>query len=59
MWHVEWHLDVLALWALASTKETSKAEGLLKSIKSRCKLSHIFSYLQENSRSCYYTKFLS
>ncbi|THU65399.1 hypothetical protein C4D60_Mb05t03220 [Musa balbisiana] len=38
MWHVEWHLDVLALWALASTKETSKAEGLLKSIKSRFSL---------------------
>ncbi|CAD5170888.1 unnamed protein product [Musa acuminata subsp. malaccensis] len=38
MWHVEWHLDILALWALASTKETSKAEGLLKSIKSRFSL---------------------
>ncbi|CAL9093296.1 unnamed protein product [Musa textilis] len=38
MWHVEWHLDVLALWALASTKETSKADGLLKSIKSRFSL---------------------
>ncbi|XP_042461138.1 tetratricopeptide repeat protein 38-like isoform X1 [Zingiber officinale] len=35
IWHVEWLLDILALWALACTKETNRAEDLLHSIKSR------------------------
>ncbi|KAJ8637877.1 hypothetical protein MRB53_012144 [Persea americana] len=35
IWHKEWLLDLLALWALSSSKETHKAEDLLKSMKSR------------------------
>ncbi|XP_068637004.1 uncharacterized protein [Aristolochia californica] len=35
VWHMEWQLDVLALWALANTGEVNKAEELLKSLKSR------------------------
>eukprot|EP00262_Sarcandra_glabra_P003386 TRINITY_DN14063_c0_g1_i3.p1 TRINITY_DN14063_c0_g1~~TRINITY_DN14063_c0_g1_i3.p1 ORF type:complete len:476 (-),score=84.51 TRINITY_DN14063_c0_g1_i3:259-1686(-) len=35
IWHMEWLLDLLAIWALASTEETLKAEDLLKSMKSR------------------------
>lgn len=35
IWHVEWLLDILALWALACTKDTNRAEDLLHSIKSR------------------------
>ncbi|KAG9450381.1 hypothetical protein H6P81_010346 [Aristolochia fimbriata] len=35
VWHSEWLLDVLALWALAISGEVNKAEELLKSIKSR------------------------
>ncbi|KAJ9172130.1 hypothetical protein P3X46_015409 [Hevea brasiliensis] len=34
-WHLEWHLDLLILWALAKTGELSKAEDLLKGLKSR------------------------
>lgn len=34
-WHLEWHLDLLILWALAVTGELSKAEDLLKGLKSR------------------------
>ncbi|WOK99335.1 tetratricopeptide repeat protein 38 isoform X2 [Canna indica] len=34
-WHVEWLIDILALWALAWSKETTKAADLLESIKSR------------------------
>lgn len=34
-WYLEWHLDVLILWALAFTGELSKAEDLLKGLKSR------------------------
>lgn len=34
-WHVEWHLDLLISWALAKTGELSKAEDLLKGLKSR------------------------
>ncbi|XVE84929.1 hypothetical protein DITRI_Ditri17bG0051300 [Diplodiscus trichospermus] len=34
-WFMEWHLDVLILWALAFTKELSKAEDLLKGLKFR------------------------
>nr|GMD95655.1 tetratricopeptide repeat protein 38 isoform X1 [Ipomoea batatas]GME17606.1 tetratricopeptide repeat protein 38 isoform X1 [Ipomoea batatas] len=29
-WYLEWHLDVLTLWALACTGEVSKAEDLLE-----------------------------
>ncbi|XP_026666170.1 tetratricopeptide repeat protein 38 isoform X2 [Phoenix dactylifera] len=35
IWHMEWLLDLLALWALASTNKIHKAEDLLKSMKSR------------------------
>lgn len=38
IWHKEWLLDLLALWALSSSKETHKAKDLLKSMKSRCVL---------------------
>ncbi|KAK8522461.1 hypothetical protein V6N13_115428 [Hibiscus sabdariffa] len=34
-WFVEWHLDLLILWALAFTKELSKAEDLLNGLKLR------------------------
>lgn len=34
-WYLEWHLDVLILWALTHTGEISKAEELLKGLKSR------------------------
>ncbi|KAM5566600.1 tetratricopeptide repeat protein 38 [Rosa sericea] len=34
-WYIEWHLDVLVLWALANTGEISEAEELLKGLKSR------------------------
>ncbi|KAG2707321.1 hypothetical protein I3760_05G143400 [Carya illinoinensis] len=34
-WYIEWHLDSLILWALANTGELSKAEDLLKGLKSR------------------------
>ncbi|VVA27698.1 PREDICTED: tetratricopeptide [Prunus dulcis] len=34
-WYLEWHLDVLILWALANTGEISKAEDLLKGLTSR------------------------
>ncbi|KAI4328354.1 hypothetical protein L6164_020713 [Bauhinia variegata] len=34
-WYLEWHLDVLIVWALAETDEISKAEELLKGLKYR------------------------
>lgn len=34
-WYLEWHLDVLTLWALAYTKEFAKAEDLLQGLKNR------------------------
>ncbi|KAK9277114.1 hypothetical protein L1049_006653 [Liquidambar formosana] len=34
-WYVEWLLDLLILWALASTGDFVKAEDLLKGLKSR------------------------
>ncbi|KAH9709301.1 tetratricopeptide repeat protein 38 [Citrus sinensis] len=34
-WYLECHLDLLILWALANTGEVSKAEDLLKGLKSR------------------------
>ncbi|EXB63787.1 hypothetical protein L484_021058 [Morus notabilis] len=34
-WFMEWHFDVLILWALANAGEVSKAEDLLKGLKSR------------------------
>ncbi|XP_022735058.1 uncharacterized protein LOC111288436 [Durio zibethinus] len=34
-WFMEWHLDLLILWALAFTREFSKAEDLLKGLKFR------------------------
>ncbi|KAK7307153.1 hypothetical protein VNO77_39971 [Canavalia gladiata] len=34
-WYIEWHLDVLTVWALAKTGEISKAEDLLKGLKER------------------------
>ncbi|KAL3824189.1 hypothetical protein ACJIZ3_020218 [Penstemon smallii] len=35
LWFLEWHLDVLILWALSYTRKFSKAEDLLKGLKSR------------------------
>ncbi|KAG1347548.1 hypothetical protein COCNU_06G013770 [Cocos nucifera] len=35
IWHMEWLLDLSALWALASINKIHKAEDLLKSMKSR------------------------
>ncbi|XVF02307.1 hypothetical protein REPUB_Repub04eG0164400 [Reevesia pubescens] len=34
-WFIEWHLDLLILWALAFMGELSKAEDLLKGLKFR------------------------
>ncbi|XWS34929.1 hypothetical protein CRYUN_Cryun21dG0079600 [Craigia yunnanensis] len=34
-WFIEWHLDLLILWALAFNRELSKAEDLLKGLKFR------------------------
>ncbi|XP_015074708.1 tetratricopeptide repeat protein 38 [Solanum pennellii] len=34
-WYLEWHLDVLVLWALSYTGEVSKADELLEGLKSR------------------------
>lgn len=34
-WHLEWHLDLLILWALACTGKLSEAEELLESLKNR------------------------
>lgn len=34
-WNMDWLLDLLGLWALASSNEICKAEDLLKSMKSR------------------------
>lgn len=34
-WYIEWHLDLLTLWALGCTGEFSKAEDLLKGLKFR------------------------
>lgn len=34
-WFLEWHFDVLILWALANANELSKAEDLLKGLRSR------------------------
>ncbi|KAL5759637.1 hypothetical protein ACOSP7_018155 [Xanthoceras sorbifolium] len=34
-WYLEWHFDLLILWALAVTGELSKAEELLEGLKSR------------------------
>ncbi|KAE8023353.1 hypothetical protein FH972_009061 [Carpinus fangiana] len=34
-WYIEWHLDSLIGWALASTGDMYKAEELLKGLKSR------------------------
>ncbi|XP_048318690.2 uncharacterized protein LOC107428789 isoform X2 [Ziziphus jujuba] len=34
-WYLEWHFDLLILWALAYTNEISEAEDLLGALKSR------------------------
>lgn len=34
-WYIEWHLDLMILWALASTGEVVKAEDLLNGLKSK------------------------
>ncbi|KAJ4829720.1 hypothetical protein Tsubulata_035098 [Turnera subulata] len=34
-WFVDWHIDILILWALAKAGLTSKAEELLEGLKSR------------------------
>ncbi|KAK9116917.1 hypothetical protein Sjap_015864 [Stephania japonica] len=38
LWNLEWHFDILAVWALASTKREARAEDLLKTMKSRIHL---------------------
>ncbi|KAL9149420.1 hypothetical protein ABFS82_12G108900 [Erythranthe guttata] len=35
VWFLEWHLDILILWALSHTGELNKAEDLLNGLKSR------------------------
>ncbi|XAR64959.1 hypothetical protein NMG60_11008868 [Bertholletia excelsa] len=35
LWYLEWHFDILILWALAATGEIDKGEDLLKGLKSR------------------------
>ncbi|PSS13550.1 Tetratricopeptide repeat protein like [Actinidia chinensis var. chinensis] len=35
LWYLEWHLDVLVIWALVSTGAFDKGEELLKGLKSR------------------------
>ncbi|KAL8035660.1 hypothetical protein ABFX02_12G111800 [Erythranthe guttata] len=35
VWFLEWHLDILILWALSYMGELNKAEDLLKGLKSR------------------------
>ncbi|XP_074572396.1 uncharacterized protein LOC141828907 isoform X1 [Curcuma longa] len=49
VWHVEWLLDILALWALTCTNERNEAEGLLDSIKSR--FSTLSSQKQQSMRA--------
>ncbi|CAH8253428.1 unnamed protein product [Arabidopsis lyrata] len=34
-WYLEWHLDILIVWALAKVGETSRAHELLEGLKSR------------------------
>lgn len=34
-WFLEWHLDILIVWALSCTGRFNKAEDLLKGLKSR------------------------
>ncbi|KAK9060278.1 hypothetical protein SSX86_020982 [Deinandra increscens subsp. villosa] len=34
-WYLEWHLDLLILWALACTKKLSEAQDLLNGLKSK------------------------
>ena len=43
-WFLELHLDVLILWALAHASEFSKAEDLLKGLKSRLEGSSSFAF---------------
>uniref|UniRef100_A0A0A9DBJ9 Uncharacterized protein n=1 Tax=Arundo donax TaxID=35708 RepID=A0A0A9DBJ9_ARUDO len=38
IWHVEWLLDLLMLWALSSMSELKSAQNLLESLKSRVSL---------------------
>ncbi|XP_026409780.1 tetratricopeptide repeat protein 38-like isoform X2 [Papaver somniferum] len=35
VWHIQWHLDILILWALSRTSKITEAETLLKEMKSR------------------------
>lgn len=37
---MEWHFDVLILWALAYANELSKAEDLLNGLRSRLEASY-------------------
>jgi predicted component of type VI protein secretion system len=34
-WYLEWHLDILIVWALAKVGETSRAHELLEGLKFR------------------------
>ncbi|PIN15205.1 hypothetical protein CDL12_12137 [Handroanthus impetiginosus] len=44
-WFLEWHLDILILWALAYTREYEKAEDLLEGLK--CRISMMTKKKQE------------
>ncbi|KAI3869455.1 hypothetical protein MKX03_031711 [Papaver bracteatum] len=35
VWHIQWHMDILILWALSSTNKITEAETLLKEMKSK------------------------
>ncbi|RZC86291.1 hypothetical protein C5167_007478 [Papaver somniferum] len=35
VWHIQWHMDILILWALSSTSKITEAETLLKEMKSK------------------------
>ena len=46
VWHVEWLLDLLTLWALSSMGELNSARNMLESLKSRSDV--IFSFAGHN-----------
>ncbi|RZC92853.1 hypothetical protein C5167_004036 [Papaver somniferum] len=35
VWHIQWHMGILILWALSSTSRITEAETLLKEMKSK------------------------
>jgi hypothetical protein len=46
VWHVEWLLDLLMLWALSSMGEFKSAHDMLESLKSRSDV--VFSFAGQN-----------